>query len=151
MIIDHLTEVFWKKVKLILLFIICAGVIYIVLTKFIIKVPIINNTELLTSIDEFEKTLEKQKETIEVSKKINEEITVMEFDIHQVQKQDEIKREIHKIESIHKDNKMSSKYNFSLQMSKILSIYYDTRREHSSLIHNKDLVEKNLNECQANI
>ena len=75
----------------------------------------------------------------------------MEFDIFQVQRQDDIKREIFKTQSAYKENNLNSKYKFSLQVKKLLQIYYDTREKNSKLIYNTDLLNKNLTECQANL
>lgn len=144
-------ETFWKKIKFFLLFTIVAGVVYISVTKFLLKVSVANNSELLESISEFEQALSTQRTAIKTSQDVNKKITEMEFDIHAVQLEDEIKRETLKIEYIHRDNKLSSKYGFSVQLAKILMIYFESRKEHSSLLHNKELIKTNLDECQANI
>jgi len=116
-----------------------------------LKIPITDNQKLLASITEFEKVIETEKKLAETSIKIREEIAVMKFDIYQVQKQDDIKREIFKTQSSYKENNMNSKYKFSLQVRKILQIYYDTREKNSKLIYNSELLSTNLTECQANI
>ncbi|OEK09814.1 hypothetical protein A8C32_09900 [Flavivirga aquatica] len=151
MVLQNFKESFWRSVKFFLLFALVASILYIILTKLMLKIPIADNQKLLASIAEFEEVIEIEKQTSETVKKLSEEIKLMEFDIYQVQKQDDIKREVFKIEGIYKDHKMSSKYNFSLQASKILRIYYDTREKNGTLIHNMELLSKNLTECQANI
>ena len=82
---------------------------------------------------------------------IHEEIKAMEFDIHQVQKKDEINKKIFSIRSVYKENKMNSKYFFGIQSANILQIYFDTREEYSSMLKNKKIIIANLNECKANI
>lgn len=149
--LQNLKESFWRSVRFSLLFILVASVVYIVLTKFIIKIPVADNQKLLASINEFEQVIEKEKEIAEETKKISEKIKAMEFDIYQVQKQDDIKREIYKIRNIYQENNTNSKYKFSLQVSKILQIYYDTRERNSTLKNNMELLSTNLTKCQANI
>lgn len=149
--IQNLRESFWRSVKFFLLFTLVFSILYIVLTKFMLKIPVADNQRLLSSINEFEKVIKTQKEIANQSKLLKENIATMEFDIYQIQKQDDIKRDIFKIENIYKENRMNSKYNFSLQVSRILNIYYDTREKNSTLNYNLELLSKNLTECQANI
>jgi hypothetical protein len=151
MAIQDLNESFWRSAKFFLLSILAISILYINLTKFMLKIPVANNKKLLSSITEFEKILENEKKITEKAKELSKEIEVMEFDIYQVQKQDDIKREIFKIESIYKESNLNSKYKFSSQLYKILSIYYNTRDRNSKLNYNMDLISKNLTECQANL
>ncbi|WP_271783472.1 type VI secretion system TssO [Aquimarina algiphila] len=148
---EDLSEVFWRKIKYVLLFTLSIVLLYILQTKFILKIPAMDNTELLEAIDGYETIIERQAEYAVQVKNIHEEITAMEFDIHQVQKQDEINKKIFSIRSVYKENKMNSKYFFGIQSANILQIYFDTREEHSSLIKNKKIILDNLKECKANI
>ncbi|WP_459211968.1 type VI secretion system TssO [Aquimarina rhabdastrellae] len=149
--LDNLSEVFWRKIKYVLLFTLSVILIYIIQTKFMLKIPVVDNNELLDAIQDYEVIIDKQKDYAVKIKEIHEEITAMEFDIHQVQKQDEINKKIFGIRSVYKDNKMNSKYMFGIQSANILQIYFNTREEHSSLLRNKKVIVDNLNECKANI
>ncbi len=149
--VEDLSEVFWRKIKFVLLFTLSIVLLYILQTKFILKIPVMDNTELLEAIDSYETIIERQTEYAAQVKSIHEEITAMEFDIHQVQKQDEINKKIFRIRSVYKENKMNSKYFFGIQSANILQIYFDTREEHSSLLKNKKVILDNLKECKANI
>lgn len=149
--LQNLSETFWRSIKFFLLFVIVTGVLYIILTKVILKIPITDNQKLLASIEEFEQVLEKEREVTEKAKELHTQIKELEFDIYQVQKQDDIKREIFRIQESYKDNEMNSKYKFSLEASRILKIYFDTRENNSALKKNLELLSKNLTECQANI
>lgn len=149
--VENLNEVFWMKIKYILLFILAVIILYILQTKFILKVPIIDNSEMLAAINNYETIIDKQVEYANKVQGIHKEIEAMEFDIHQVQKKDEINKKIFTIRSVFKENKMNSKYIFGIQSANILQIYFDTREEHSSLIKNKKIIQDNLNECKANI
>lgn len=151
MILQNLQESFWKNTKFFLIFLIATSLIYIVLTKWITRVPVADNNRLLSSIAEFENVLEIEKDTQLKIISVGKEIKELEFDIYQVQRQDDIRREIYKIRSIYNDNNMNSKYLFSLQLFKILEIYYDTREKNSALINNSTLLLNNLTECEANI
>ena len=144
-------EKFWRSVKFSFIFFIAIGILFIVLSKFILKIPTINSDEFLVAIDEFEEVLELQKKTVENVKLLKKDLQSFEFDIHQIQKQDEIKKRIYQIEAIYQQHRASSKYLFSLQMAKALRTYYYAKEEHNHLIHNKELIENSLNECQANI
>lgn len=148
---DNLSESFWRRIKFILLFTLAIVVLYIIQTKFIVKIPVVDNGELLEAISNYETIIKKQNEYTEKVKNIHEEVKAMEFDIHQVQKKDEINKKIFGIRSVYKENKMNSKYFFGIQSANILQIYFDTREEHSSLLKNKKIIMDNLNECKANI
>ncbi len=149
--LENLSELFWRKIRYVLLFVLAVVIMYVVQTKFMLKIPEVNNNELLEAIGDYEVIIEKQKEYAERIKEVHGEITEMDFDIHQVQKQDEINRKVFVIRSIYKDNKMNSKYLFGIQSANVLQIYFNTREEHSSLIKNKKIILDNLNECKANI
>lgn len=151
MTMTHLSEKFWNNVKFFLLFIICFSAMYIGLTKFIFKIPVSNNQKLLGAIAEFEKVLDDQKKVSTDFKQIAEEIKQMEFKIHQVQKKDDIKREISKIRSLYINNQKNSKYKFTLNVADILLFYFHSREQYSTLLTNKQKLETNLNECQANL
>lgn len=149
--LQNLTESFWKRIKFALLFILTAAIIYILLTKTILKIPVADSQALLASITEFEEVIENEKKLAVSVKKLSEDIKVMDFDIYQVQKQDDIKREIFRVQSYYKDYNMSSKYKFGIQAKKVLEIYYHTREKNGKLKYNIDLLTKNLTECQANL
>ncbi|MBE7635044.1 hypothetical protein J2Q11_12175 [Tenacibaculum finnmarkense genomovar finnmarkense] len=148
---DTLDESFWRKIKFILLFTLAIVLLYIIQTKFIMKIPAVDNGELLKAIDNYEKIIQKQNEYTEKVKNINAELKVMKFDIHQVQIKDEINKKIFEIRDVYKENKMNSKYFFGIQSANILQIYFDTREEYSSMLKNKKIIMDNLNECKANI
>jgi len=149
--INSLSEVFWKKIKYVLIFILSLTLIYIIQTKFILKIPLGNNRELLEAIDNYETILEKQVEYTTKVDTIYKAIEAMEFDIHQVQKKDEINKDIIDIRSIYTQNKMNSKYLFGIQSANILQIYFDAKEEYSAVLKNKKIILDNLNECKANI
>lgn len=148
---DNSDELFWKRVKLILIFTLGIIMLYILETKFMIKIPAVDNEELLEAIHNYETIIQTQNEYVEKVKNIHEEIKAMEFNIHQVQKKDEIGKKILDIQSLYKDNEMNSKYFFSIQSANILQIYFDTKEEYSSMLRNKKIIVDNLNECKANI
>ncbi len=147
----NLNESFWKNVKFFLLFVLMASLLYIILTKYMLRIPIADNQKLLSAITAFEKVNEKEKETALKIDEKEAEVKALEFDIYQVQKQDDIKRGIKKIREIYLLNDNNSKYKFSLQASRLLRLYYDTREKNSTLIHNTKLLSENLTKCEAKI
>lgn len=150
MIGDNLSELFWKRIKFILLFLLSSVLLYIVSVRYVFVIPHSDNAEMLSSIHDYEDVLEQQNESKEKIKKIFEKIKAMEFDIHQVQAQDEVNKRISEVRRLYKDNDMSSKFKFGLVSSELLTLYFNTKQEHSSLKKNKKLVEDNLMECKAN-
>lgn len=149
--IQDFKESFWRSVKFFLLFILMFSLLYIVLTKLIIKIPITDNNKLLASITDFEKVIEQEKKTAESANLLMEEVKLLDFNINQEQKLYDIEQSTLKIESIYKNNNRQSKYKFSLQTSRILDIYIFTKKQNSNLKNNMELLTKNLTECQANL
>lgn len=149
--IDSLSELFWKKVRYVLLFLLSAVVVYIVSIRYVFVIPNSDNAELLNSIQHYEDVLDQQRDNKEVITDIHKKIEEMEFSIHQVQAQDEVNKRIMEIRRIYKDNDMSSKFKFGVISADLLLIYFNTKQEHSSLIKNKKIIETNLMECKANI
>ncbi len=151
MITDSLNEFFWKKVKFILLFLLCGTLLYIVSVRYIFVIPHSDNAELLSAIRGYEEVLEEQTEKQKEISDLFTKIAEMEFDIHQVQKQDEVTQRISLIRRLYKDHDLNSKYKFSVISADLLTLYFNTKQEHSSLKKNKKLVEDNLMECKANL
>ncbi len=145
------SEDFWKKIKYILLFILSSCVLFIVLTKFIFHVPTVQSSDLLELINKSENILKKQDAYALKITEIQGTIDSLNFDIHQVQRLDEIERDIYELEDIYRKNNTNNKYLFGVQSSKILKIYFDSKEELSSLKRNNQVIEQNLEECKANI
>ena len=150
MITDSLGEFFWKKVKFVLLFLLAGTLLYIVSVRYVFVIPHSDNSAMLSSIRGYEEVLKSQKDSKEQIEKIFEQIKKMEFDIHQVQVQDEVTKRIAQIRRIFKEYELNSKFKFSIISADLMTLYFNTRQEHSSLVKNKVIIEKNLAECKAN-
>lgn len=151
MISDNLSEFFWKKVKFVLLFLLFGVLLYIVSVRYVFVIPHSDNAELLGSIREYEDVLKQQQENKTKIKDIFTQIDKMEFDIHQVQIQDEVTKKISQIRRLYKDNEFSSKFKFGVISADLLLLYFNTKQEHSSLKKNKKLIEDNLMDCKAKV
>lgn len=149
--VNNLSELFWKKIKFILLFLLSGVLLYIVSVRYVFTIPHSDNAELLSSILDYEEVLGRQAESKEKISKLFVKIEEMEFDIHQVQVQDEVNKKISEVRRLYKDNDNSSKFKFGIISADLLLLYFNTKQEHSSLIKNKKLVEDNLMECKANL
>ncbi|MFL0079418.1 type VI secretion system TssO [Tenacibaculum maritimum] len=145
------SELFWRKVRFVLLFLLFVSTTFIILTKFIFKIPIIESKDLLVNISASERILEEQERYVERVKILHDSISVVKFEINQVQKLNEIKSDIHMLQNVYKKNNMNNKYIFGVQSSKILKIYFDARESLNKVKKNNEVLEKNLNECKANI
>ncbi len=147
----ELSELFWKKIRFILLFVFSVCVLFIIQTKLMFKIPAIESKELLVNIQTAEEILEQQNRYVYKVRELHDTIKNLDFDISQVQKLNEVKRDINLLQNIYKKNNMNNKYIFGVQASKILRIYFNSRESLSKEIKNNQILEKNLNECKANI
>lgn len=79
------------------------------------------------------------------------EIDSLDFNIHQVQKMDEVKDGIYQLQHIYKENNMNTKFLFGVLSSRVLKCQFDIKEELNSLVHNNALIERDLEECKANL
>ncbi|MBS7253664.1 type VI secretion system TssO [Flavobacterium branchiicola] len=143
-------ETYWKKVKFNLLFIICACVIFIGVTKFLLKTPNFNNTDMLNRINDYEKMQKTKVDYANKSKQVFMTIDTIKYDINQVQRIDEVKRRISEYKQLYKDNEFHSSYNFCLIGGNLLNVFLEINLEESTVRKNDTLVQTSLNECKAN-
>ena len=134
-------ENIWGNVRFVLLLGFSVLLIFIILGKYVFDVPMKESSDLIKDINHSEMVFEKQKEYGKRSKVIWNQIDSLDFNVHQVQRMDEI----------YTQNSMSSKFLFGILASKTLKIQFDIREELNSLIRNNELIEKDLEECKANI
>ncbi|MGG6229196.1 type VI secretion system TssO [Tenacibaculum sp. SDUM215027] len=144
-------EVFWEKIRFSLLFIIISTVVFIILTKFVFKVPVIESKELLNSIDASEEIFDIQEEYTKKIKNTHEKIQEIPFDVIQIQVLDELDKEIQQYKKIYRDNDMNNRYIFGVQSSKTLKMFFDLSEEYNALKRNNKVLKENLEECKANI
>lgn len=144
-------EVFWEKIRFSLLFVIISTVVFIILTKFVFKVPVIESKELLNSIDASEEIFDIQEEYTKKIKNTHTKIQEIPFDVIQIQVLDELDKEIQQYKKIYRDNDMNNRYIFGVQSSKTLKMFFDLSEEYNALKRNNKVLKENLEECKANI
>lgn len=145
-----LDETYWKKQKFNLLFIISVCIIYIGVTKFLLKTPNFNNTDMLNRINDYENMQKIKIDYANKSKVIFKTIDTIKYDINQVQRIDEVKRNISEYKQLYKDNEFHSSYNFCLIGGNVLNIFLEINLEESTVRKNDTLIQTSLNECKAN-
>lgn len=143
-------EKYWKKIKFNLLFVICVSVIYIGVTKFMLKTPSYNNSDMLNSINDFEEMQNTKLVYSKKAKEIFKTIDTIQYDINQVHRIDEVKRNISGYKQLYKENEFHSSYNFCLIGGNLLNIFLEINLEESSVKKNDMLIQTSLNECKAN-
>ncbi|WP_428740656.1 type VI secretion system TssO [Tenacibaculum sp.] len=144
-------EVFWEKIRFFLLFLILSTGVFIILTKFIFKVPVVESKELLNSIDASEEVFDVQENYTERIKSTHKKIQEIPFDVIQIQVLDELDKEIQQYKRVYRDNDMNNRYIFGVQSSKILKMFYDLSEEFNAVKRNNRVLKENLEECKANI
>ena len=95
-------ENIWGNVRFVLLLGFSVLLIFIILGKYVFDVPMKESSDLIKDINHSEMVFEKQKEYGKRSKVIWNQIDSLDFNVHQVQRMDEIKGEIsHLLSLIH--------------------------------------------------
>ncbi|MEP0213460.1 MAG: type VI secretion system TssO [Cellulophaga sp.] len=147
----QLNENSWRKIRFTLFFSWVVGILFVIIVNFFISVPVLESKEIMSDIRNSEEILSAQKKYITQVVTLHDTIKTIEFDINQVQRIDGIKRDIYALEDIYKINNKNNKYSFGQQSSRILKIYFDINEALNKSMKNNKLIEKNLNECKANI
>ena len=98
-----------------------------------------------------ERIFEIQHTHMQQAQNIWNEIDSLDFNIHQVQKMDEVKDGIYQLQHIYKENNMNTKFLFGVLSSRVLKCQFDIKEELNSLVHNNALIERDLEECKANL
>lgn len=144
-------ERLWTNVRFSLLLAFGLVATFVVLSKYIFTIPVVESTALIGYINESEQTFEQQEE---VAKKLNvlqHNIDSLDFSIHQVQLLDEIKAEMTLLQEAYNKQNNSSKYIYSLHAFRAIKGYFDMKEALTSTIKNNQMIEKNLEECKANL
>lgn len=144
-------EMLWGNIRLLLLLIFSVAAIYIILCRYILNVPTEDSSELINEINHSERIFEIQHTHMQQAQNIWNEIDSLDFNIHQVQKMDEVKDGIYQLQHIYKENNMNTKFLFGVLSSRMLKCQFDIKEELNSLVHNNALIERDLEECKANL
>ena len=144
-------ERFWGIFRFTLLMIFSVIGLFTVICKFFITVPIEDSSEIMADINNSEKIFAIQKEYTQRAAKIWNDIDSLDYNTHQVQRMDEVKEEIVRLQDIYQMNNANSKYLFGILLSRSLKYRFDCGEEYNSLINNNKLIEKDLEECKANL
>lgn len=144
-------EMLWGNIRFILLLIFSVAVIYIILCRYVLNVPTEDSSELISDINHSERIFEIQRVHMKQANNIWNEVDSLDFNVHQVQRMDEVKDAIFQLQNIYKENNMNTKFFFSVLSSRMLKLRFDIKEELNSLVHNNALIEQDLEECKANL
>ena len=128
-------EMLWGNIRFLLLLIFSVAAIYIILCRYILNVPTEDSSELINEINHSERIFEIQHTHMQQAQNIWNEIDSLDFNIHQVQKMDEVKDGIYQLQHIYKENNMNTKFLFGVLSSRMLKCQFDIKEELNSLVH----------------
>lgn len=144
-------EKFWGNIRFYSLLLFFVVLIFTVLCKYIINVPVESGSDLIGEINHSEHVFKIQSTYAQRTQKLWEEIDTLDFNTHQVQHMDEVKDEIGRLKDVYKENNFSTKFYFGVLSSCTLKLQFDTKEELNSLMRNNELIERDLEECKANL
>ena len=144
-------EVLWGNIRFFLLLAFSVALIFIVICRYVLDVPTEDSSELIHDINYSEHIFDIQRTHAQRANVIWSEIDSLDFNTHQVQRMDEVKEAISQLQYIYRENNLSTKFLFGVLSSKPLKFQFDTREELSSLEYNNALIERDLEECKANL
>ena len=144
-------ENIWGNVRFARLLAFTVVLTFIILCKYVFDVPMKESSELIKDINHSETIFTEQKEHAQRSSVIWSQIDSLDFNAYQVQRMDEIKGKIYGLQEIYTKNGMNSKFMFGALTSKTLKFQFDIQEELNALKNNNELIEKDLEECKANL
>lgn len=144
-------ERLWTNVRFWLLLLFSTVIILTILAKYMFRVPVVESKTLIAYIDQSERVFNVQKETAEHLVLLQQRIDSLDFSVQQVQYTDEVKAEMTSLQDIYRKNNNTSKYIFSLHSFRAIKGYFDMKEALTSTIKNNQIIEKNLEECKANL
>lgn len=144
-------EILWKRIKFILLCVLCACLVYILLIKYTVNQSLFSDPELLEDINNSERILEIQQEYAQKSAIIQANIDSLDFNVKQEQRTDKIIGDIKALETVYKLNNNNSRFYFGIISSKTLKLYFDSKDKLNSDKNSLELLKKNLDDCRSNL
>lgn len=144
-------ENIWGNVRFAILLVFTVMLTFIILCKYVFDVPMKESSELIKDINHSETIFTEQKEHAKKSSVIWNQIDSLDFNAYQVQRMDEIKGKIYGLQEIYTKNGMNSRFMFGALTSKTLRFQFDIQEELNALKNNNALIEKDLEECKANL
>lgn len=144
-------ETFWSTVKFALLLLFSVTLLYILLCKFVMHVPMSETTYLVEDIDESEQVLQDQRKMKDQMLALKAEIDSLNFEIQQMQRTGEIKARIAQLQDVYKQHNHNPKYLYSVQAYKAMQRYFDIKENLSYTISDNQLIEGDLEKIKANI
>lgn len=144
-------ERFWGVFRFALLLGLSVIGLFVVICKFFVHIPDEDSSDLISDINNSERTFNVQKEYSQRAQIIWGNIDSLDFNTHQVQRMDEIKEDITRLQDIYQANNSNSKYMFGVLLSRSLKFRFDSGEELNSMVNNNELIEKDLEECKANL
>lgn len=144
-------ENIWGNIRFLLLLLFSVIIIFIILGKYVFDIPMKESSDLIKEINHAESIFDAQKEHTKKSTVVWNQIDSLDFNAHQVQRMDEIKGNILNLQDIYMKNGMNSRFLFGTLASKTLRFQFDIKEELNALEYNNKLIEKDLEECKANL
>ena len=144
-------ERLWTHVRFGLLLFFCSVSLVTLLSKYVFRVPVVESERLIQSIHEANQIFKEQETSAGQLSKLKSEIDSLNFDIQQVQRLDEVKREISTLQDSYRQHDNTSKYLFGIQAFRAIRSYFDIKEETSNTKAGNQMIKTNLEDCKANL
>jgi hypothetical protein len=144
---ENLSEAFWRNVKFFMIFVIFSLLIFIGLTKYILKEIPKSNYYLLEEINKSEKVLLIQKENAKKAHEYFKEIEGHDFTIRDEYKLKSIRGKIKELPKIFENYDKDNKYLFKY----LLEMFLNTMQEQNVLDRNIKQIKENWELCASNV
>ena len=144
-------ENIWTGIKFVLLLVFSVALVYILLCKYVVHIPVSKTDLLIKEINESEAILTDQKKMAQQFEQIKTDIDSLNFEIQQVQHTSEIKMRISQMQEAYKKHGSNPKYLYCVHAYRSLQGYFDVRENLGYTISDNKLIERDLETLKANI
>lgn len=144
-------EKIWSSVKFTLLLCFSVSLLYILLCKYVMPIPVPIAGNAVTEINDAEAILEDQTKMADKMVTLKKDIDSLNFEIQQTQRISEIKDRMTQLQDNYRQHSYNAKYLYCMRAYKTIQDYFDIKQKLYWTSKTKEDRKKILEEMKTNI
>lgn len=121
-------EKIWSTIKFTLLLFFSVTLLYILVCKYVMPIPVSVTGNTVQEINDAEAVLSDQQKMAEQMKALKTDIDSLNFDIQQTQRIGEIKDRMSQLQNNYRQHSYNTKYLYCMQAFKTIQAYFDIKQ-----------------------
>ncbi|OWP31507.1 hypothetical protein CBG55_09740 [Prevotella intermedia] len=144
-------EKIWSTIKFTLLLGFSVTLIYILLCKYVMQIPVLLTGNVVKEINDAETILNDQQQMAEQMNVLKKDIDSLNFEIQQSQRINDIKHRMTQLQNNYRQHTYNPKYLYCMQSFKTIQGYFEIKEKLYWTTKNKEDREKKLEVYKAQI